>query len=443
MTAFPLNRPPPHVGTVPFNLLASPWALMLTLLLAWLFPPGPFTAAAFALVLVYVAMSPPMIVSAAIRLVLPFAAMAVWATVMGLGHDRYDLLKDLWYALKLCICVVLGFMIGIRVVDTRESFVAFTWFAIGSAVWSIISWRMIGAQSIDTIGLEGFAHLSLAAVIALPILISETMRQRGSRQVVSAGFACVLAFAVMISASRTTIISAAVMVIAGIGLFASWRRVVIAIALGSAAMYLIYLLLPTYSGGDLTLAVKFQRSLQEIFLTDSVDPQEMVLNWRGFEAYNAQLLFDKSSIIQKIFGNGFGTSVDLGIEIFNEDGGLTRFQPILHNGYYYILIKYGIAGIITYGGALLWYAMIGCRSQDALTQEDRLLRGVIGMVFFATLVVTGLYNKNALQDTTILLGWLIGQGCRFRFDRVIAGQQLVMPMSQSSRSDSLPTAASS
>ena len=397
-------------------LLDAPATLPLVMAFAWLVPAGPFTAVAVVLVAALLALSPPQINSAALRLALPFLLMAAWATMMGFGHDRYDFLKDLWYALKLALCLMIGFMLGVRVTDARASLAGFVWFATASACWSIVTWRRSAGDGLDTIGLEGFEHLSLSSVAALPILYYGIVRDRGFRQVVAAMLAMVIGFAVVLSASRTTIVSAGIMMLAALGLFSTWRRLVVVALLIAVGMYLTYLLVPEYHINDLSLAAKFRHSLDEILLTDSTDPQQMFRNWRGFEAYNAQLLFDSSSFLRRLFGNGFGTSVDLGMEIYGDDGSITRFQPILHNGYYYILVKYGVSGIFAYAGTLLWYTFAGRRSGDFRTLEDRLLLGLVGSVLFATLVVTGLYNKGALQDISILLAWLVGQGCRYRRD---------------------------
>ena len=402
------------------DLFAHPVTLPVMVVLAWLLPAGPFTALGVAVLVLAIATSSGAITSAAVRLALPFVVMAAWATFMGLGHDRYDLLKDLWYGLKIALCVILGFMVGIRTTDTNRPLTGFVWFALATSLWSIATWVAAGGSAgdgLDTVGLEGFEHLALSSVVALPIVYWRSLEEVGARRTFNVAIGLIVTFSVLLSASRTTIVCAGIMMLAALGLFSSLRRIAVAAVLIAIVMYLAYLLLPSYSGGELTLAVKFRRSFDEMFLTDSIDAQQMMMNWRGFEAYNAQLLFEQSSILRQLFGNGFGTMVDLGIELRGADGEITRFLPILHNGYYYILVKYGLIGVCTYIGTLFWYILIGRRTTDISTNEDKLLFGLVMSILFATLVVTGLYNKGALQDMTILLGWLIGQGCRFRFDR--------------------------
>jgi O-antigen ligase len=401
------------------DLFGSPLALAIMLTLAWLLPAGPFTAVGLIVLGTNIALSPSIVNSTSLRLVLPFLIMAAWGAAMGLGHDKYDLLKDFWYALKVALCLVLGFAIGIRTLNSRAPLAGFVWFAFASALWSIGTWAYRGGGSLDTIGLEGFEHISLASVAALPLCYWGASRERGARQAISIGVGAVIIIAILLSASRTTIGVAAIMILAMTGLLSSWRRMLIAAVIVAAVMYVAYQLLPDYAGtGNISLAAKFRHSLDEILLTDNSDPSQIMMNWRGFEAYNAQLLFDQSTFIRKLLGNGFGTTVDLGIEINNpEDGTIVRFQAILHNGYYYLLVKYGVLGLFTYVGTLLWYARIGRRTRSFSASEDKLLNGLIGAILFATLVITGLYNKSALQDMTILLGWLIGQGCRHRFDQ--------------------------
>lgn len=67
-------------------------------------------------------------------------------------------------------------------------------------------------------------------------------------------------------------------------------------------------------------------------------------NWRGYEVYCAKQQFSNYSILNKIFGVGFGTGIDVGkysYMVTQED-----LVPYLHNGYYTMLIKGGLVGML-------------------------------------------------------------------------------------------------
>ena len=74
------------------------------------------------------------------------------------------------------------------------------------------------------------------------------------------------------------------------------------------------------------------------------DNTSIVQGWRGYEVYCAKELFDTFSFIEKIFGTGFGTSVDVhgyAYLVTSEDR-----LPYLHNGYFTSLLKLGVFGIV-------------------------------------------------------------------------------------------------
>jgi hypothetical protein len=212
---------------------------------------------------------------------------------------------------------------------------------------------------------------------------------------------------VLVSNSRITIIALGVMGLAWAGLFSRTRRAVIGGVIVLAVLALLWQFLPEYNGGELTVAIKLRRSLDEMLLTDNVNPTEMILNWRGFEAYNAQLMLDQASALRKILGYGLGATVDLGQEIVFEDGPI-RFLPILHNGFYYLMIKYGLIGALVYVVSIVRFGLLGKFSPDNLAVGDRMLRGTIITILLATAVITGLYNKTELNGLAVMVAWLIG-----------------------------------
>lgn len=72
---------------------------------------------------------------------------------------------------------------------------------------------------------------------------------------------------------------------------------------------------------------------------------DIVHNWRGYEKYCAQRNFEEDfTLLQQIFGKGFGAGVDVYGYSFLVTGEETLAK--LHNGYYTMLIKGGIVGYL-------------------------------------------------------------------------------------------------
>jgi hypothetical protein len=368
-------------------------------------------------------MSPGVANSAALRLALPFVVMLVWGLAMSRGNDIYIIGKDAWYAGKLCLCLMLGFLIGIRTVDDRPALDGLIWLAGIMAVVTIGFWVQSGA-TLGELDTEDATRLPLVATIAVVPLLDRLKSQTGFARSQAIVLLPLIVLAVLASNSRITIIALGVMVLAWAGLFSRTRRALIGGGIVLAILALLWQFLPEYSGGELTVAIKLRRSLDEMLLTDSVDPTEMILNWRGFEAYNAQLMIDQATALRKFFGYGLGATVDLGQEIVFEDGPI-RFLPILHNGFYYLMIKYGIIGALVYVITVVRLGLLGKYSYDNMAAGDRMLRGTLICILLATAVITGLYNKTELNGLTLIIAWLVGVAQRRLYEQ--SASLLVLP----------------
>jgi hypothetical protein len=406
----------------PFDVAAiglGPAAAFVSMLVAsWALPAGSFTVLLGAVLLAYLLMSPAGANGAALRLALPFALMAFWGVALSSGNAGYDVGKDAWYAGKLCLCLMVGFLVGIRAVDDQPVIRAFMALAGVMAVVSIALW-LFGGGEVGTLTGEETSRLPLVGVAAIVPLLDRFSRETGVRRGQAAALLGLISIAVIVSNSRITIIAALVMALAWAGLFSRTRRALLGGGVVALLLILLWQVLPEYSGGELTVAVKLRRSLEEVLLTDNFDTTQMILNWRGFEAYNAQIMFDQASTLRQLLGNGLGATVDLGQEVVLSDEVSFRFLPILHNGYYYILIKYGVIGVLIYSIAVLRFGLLGKLASDNLSVEDRLLRGTIVLILLATAVITGLYNKAELNGLALLTAWLIGFAQRRRYQELV------------------------
>jgi len=373
-----------------------------------LLPAELFTAAATALYLYYIVQTGKVANGLATKIYLPFVIMAGYAVFLGSHNDRYDLLKDGWYALKLCVCIGLGCLIGFTERDSVAGLRALVTFSFLTSAMVVVFWIIFGNTPVAPGETESGVRLPLVAVAAIPVLLERLKGAHQGRVLVPAAQLCLILFGVLVSDSRITIISAGVMVIAWTGSFANTRKAAIGVIVTVAICAAIWQLLPEYTGGPLTVATKLRRSLDEVLLTDGFDPTQMLLNWRGFEAFNAQLMFDQSSFGRKLFGHGLGAVVDLGISVDLGGDEPRRYLPILHNGFYNILIKYGLIGLAIYVVAVARLAFMGLAVPGRGLLEDRMLRGMVIVILLSTAVITGLYNKSVLHSTAVFTGWLIG-----------------------------------
>ena len=103
----------------------------------------------------------------------------------------------------------------------------------------------------------------------------------------------------------------------------------------------------TYLFEDAIFQEKILKTFDELLIDRYTDIVTINTLWRGYESYRGLEDFMNGSFINKIFGNGFGHLIDL--KIIQELGDREfRFVPYTHNGYIYILVKFGLIGMFLY-----------------------------------------------------------------------------------------------
>ena len=140
------------------------------------------------------------------------------------------------------------------------------------------------------------------------------------------------------------------------------------------------------------------------------DPSEIVNNWRGYEIYKAKELYFEGNWFEKIFGYGLGKLIPVGVfsELVGVDaseGGIT----ILHNGYYMMLIKCGLTGVLLY--ALVY--LVGIKKMIIRIKNNldlyrsKLLLGIFVGFLVSTYVTTGIINNRTDFVACFLMGYLL------------------------------------
>ena len=168
------------------------------------------------------------------------------------------------------------------------------------------------------------------------------------------------------------------------GIFLKW-------VIASVALLLISLLIILGQSADsesYTFLGKILRSFQEIVPNED---QNINSNWRAVESAVAVNSFINGSLFEILFGHGLGFRLSLGFEMILAD---VKFDsiPILHNGYLYILLKYGIFGLF------LWYKILSSLVQKAGDPE---LVTISKSCFYIILVIQ-VFSSGVLQYTSLI-----------------------------------------
>lgn len=170
----------------------------------------------------------------------------------------------------------------------------------------------------------------------------------------------------------------------------------------------IYYSNPKRNGkGIETLLYKIKIAPEEAFKTkiNKEDWKDFNDNYRSFENIIAVRQVSKNGYRAIFFGEGLGSTLNLGRLVLSNDGEYVRYIPIVHNGYMTVFLKSGILGVLF----LVSFLIILFRQKKSeipiVKQVNYLLIGTAVFLIISNWVFLGLYLK--LDNKSIIIGFLI------------------------------------
>jgi hypothetical protein len=355
-------------------------------------------------------------VSKSIVLVLiPLIGMVVIGTLGSLfkGHSLYDIVKDLVYFTKPILGIFFGYLFFKRLVKPDYVFKTIIFLGVTFAIFHLFGFvKIISFNSLNVSDIREI--LQLANYIEIFGLISLILYRKNRIWVVSSRVDTFLIIVIVASSllyfSRTMMVAFLLLYAVSAGFHRLNRKVIFKMViigvLGLAFYgYLLTLDLSIDSDGLEAFMYKIRMAPGELFIDMSQIENLRYLydHWRGFEASNA---LSQMSWGSAVIGNGFGALVDLGKEYWLA-GEVTRYIPIIHNGYVYILFKLGLVGLGLY---LFFLSKLFIRFNVIMEDVKSGIFSSIGLSFvmffiLSTFVITGIYNQTEFY--TFLFGGVI------------------------------------
>ena len=131
------------------------------------------------------------------------------------------------------------------------------------------------------------------------------------------------------------------------------------------------------------------------------DHVTIVTNWRGYEVYCEIQKFRNVGMIEKMFGGGFGAQLDVGGKAYLVTTEPTL--PFLHNGYFSILMIWGVVGCIAY----IFMLMVLYLRGGAFTGKERgFWKSLVIVMAVDTIFVHGLFFSTSVASLFFYLGIL-------------------------------------
>ena len=393
-----------------------------TLLLVFLLPiwvPAEYMSVLIVLLLaVWLAASSWRLGRGVVLVLTPILMLLALGVLGSLNHAPYDVLKDVWYVGKAIPALILGYVLMPYIGSLR----------------SLLSLVVIAAV------IASLAHLT--QVVSYPNFLSLTavdLRVEAGKGyfIVVLGLACLLAghrfgfrvypvymnwayvplglvliASLYFSFSRTYWASLLIIAFTLYGFWggARWKSITMLTVAGLLFSAFIVFWVGDENDTGKTFSSKLTRAVQEIAITEYSEPRDINRYWRGFEAYKAVKTYLDGNLLQYVFGQGFGTQIDLESYWLLGDKEL-RFIPTTHNGYVYVLLKTGVIGLLLLAVFLYRIIRLGRRHAGARRRDIRcgakLLVGLGWMLAFTTLVISGVFNKSSLLPAIIMVGLLV------------------------------------
>ncbi|MBI5694659.1 MAG: O-antigen ligase family protein [Nitrospirae bacterium] len=354
-------------------------------------------------------------------LIIPSALVAFG--VFGLfRHPLYEALKDGWYFTNPVLLLAAGFALWDWGMGARRTLRVFLAAAVAvSAVHAAYMLAFAGhdllTMPVDLIRMK-YGRGSFFPVVGA--LIAYACIRRGVR-LFGRGLAfeyvslAVCAAALVLTFSRTFWICLLVLVLVDAFDFRRPVRAALVLAGSVAALSAVFILLSMHQDTRRTFLGKTAQSLTEVAPSSYTGQKEIAKHWRGYETFMTLMTIASGDGKDIALGHGFGKSVDLGLYI-DLGGEEMRYVSRVHNGYLYVMLKEGLAGLALYLLFLAWVIRKGfgaAREPGPGGMLARALSGIGLVLVLASFVNGGLYNKYGMATSVVFLGALYASvSCR-------------------------------
>lgn len=313
----------------------------------------------------------------------------IGTSVASLGNEK-DLLKTLFLygafvSIKAAVTFVTRYTLDFNVLRTT----------FGSNVYDV---GFILSVAIDQIFLHDRVYVSKGIDRMMVILMA-------AQVILSLGRMAILQPIIMI----------AVLIIMEYKMASNKKELkTIAIILSSSVIFFIGIFYLMPSNVKTPLLEKVLNSVSEVDASQSISSVgEAMNNWRAYEIQAAQVQWESSEVFTQIFGSGFGKGVEIQYIPYSWAGVVENNEiPLLHNGFYTMLTKGGLLGII----AFLWLFLGSyIRGKRMTKYADKRQYGMIMMAISVagianTYVVRGPIQQGAFLIWAVLLGWISKKG---------------------------------
>lgn len=350
-----------------------------------------------------------------LRYIFCFGAIFMIAFIVSFFNDEsiYNFFRDIAYLLKPILGLLVGYQIAKKINIGHLSLIIYTGVIIAASHLLIVFFTFLKFHTITVNILREYCGYfsDYEIYVLLILLFYKKFNVNYSKKTLYICIA-ILSLSSFLYLSRTNFIQFIILFIAIKGYFVLNKKslaiifsFLIVVFSGYAAIYYSN---PQRTGkGIEAFLYKIKIAPLEPFKTkiNKDDWKDFNDNYRSYENILTfkQVTYEGDSTI--LFGKGLGSTINLGREVWSNDGAYIQYIPILHNGFATIFLKSGLIGVLLL--LLFIYLLLKQKkSENQLIQSINFL--LIGSAIFLIVsnwVFMGLYLK--LDNKSILIGFLL------------------------------------
>lgn len=344
-----------------------------------------------------------------------FSIILVIAFVVSFfkNENAYNFFRDIAYLLKPIIGLLVGYQLYKKCQNKFFSTVIYTgvFLSIIHLVVVLITFVRFHAISVNLLREYCGYHSDYEVYVLIILLFHKKFRINWSYKNIYT-FIFLVSLSSLLYLSRTNFIQLIVLYIAMKGYFVINKRsitvmtsLILFVVIGYTAVYQSN---PQRSGkGIEAFLYKIKNAPIEPFKTkiNKDDWKDFNDNYRSYENILTVKQVTSEGASGVLFGKGLGATINLGREVWTNDGEYIQYIPILHNGFATVFLKSGIFGLIF---LLLFMYLLGKPKKSDLYSVQNLNLLLIGSAIFLIVsnwVFMGVYLK--LDNKSILLGFVI------------------------------------
>ena len=329
------------------------------------------------------------------------------------AESTYNFFRDIAYLLKPIIGLLIGYQLYKKCQGKFFPTVIYTGVFLSTAHLVIVLITFLRFNTISVNLLREYCgyHSDYEVYVLVILLFYKKFQINWSPKTIYF-FIFLVSASSFLYLSRTNFIQLIVLYVAIKGYFVINKRsitvissVVLFVVLGYTAVYQSN---PQRSGkGIEAFLYKIKNAPIEAFKTkiNKDDWKDFNDNYRSYENILTVKQVSANGTQPVLFGKGLGSTINLGREIWTNDGELIQYIPILHNGFATVFLKSGIFGVLF---LIIFMILLAKHKKSNLISVQNINLLLIGSAVFLIVsnwVFMGLYLK--LDNKSILLGFMI------------------------------------